>query len=75
MVTSPPASAGDVRDLGSIPGSGRFPAGGHGQPTLVFLPGESHGQWSLQSIGAQRVGHDWSDLAHTRTNVLSPGTM
>ena len=24
------ASAGDVRDLGSIPGSGRTPGGGHG---------------------------------------------
>ena len=24
--------AGDVRDMGSIPGSGRFPGGGHGNP-------------------------------------------
>ena len=28
-----PANAGDIRDLGSIPGSGRTPGGGHG--TLV----------------------------------------
>ena len=28
VVKSPPANAGDVRDLGSIPGSGR----GHGHP-------------------------------------------
>ena len=28
------------------------------QPTPVFLPGESHGQRSLQSIGLQRVEHD-----------------
>ena len=27
-----PASAGDVRDAGSIPGSGRSPGGGHGNP-------------------------------------------
>jgi len=26
------ASAGDIRDMGSIPGSGRFPGGGHGNP-------------------------------------------
>ena len=26
------ASAGDVRDAGSIPGSGRSPGGGHGNP-------------------------------------------
>ena len=25
-------NAGDIRDLGSIPGSGRFPGGGHGNP-------------------------------------------
>ena len=27
-----PGNAGDVRDVGSIPGSGRFPGGGHGNP-------------------------------------------
>ena len=29
MVKNPPANAGDVRDVGLIPGSGRFPGGGH----------------------------------------------
>ena len=32
MVKNPPANAGDVRDAGSIPGSGRSPGGGHGNP-------------------------------------------
>ena len=32
VVKKPPANAGDVRDLGSIPGSGRSPGGGHGNP-------------------------------------------
>ena len=32
MVKSSPASAGDVRDAGSIPGLGRSPGGGHGNP-------------------------------------------
>ena len=32
MVKSPPANSGDVRDLGSIPGSGRSPGGGHNNP-------------------------------------------
>ena len=40
LVKNPSANAGDVRDSGSIPESGR-------QPTLVFLPVESHGQRSL----------------------------
>ena len=30
MVKNPPANAGDARDVGSIPGSGRSPGGGHG---------------------------------------------
>ena len=32
VVKNPPANAGDIRDEGSIPGSGRFPGGGHGNP-------------------------------------------
>ena len=32
MVKTLPANAGDVRDVGSIPGSGRSPGGGHGNP-------------------------------------------
>ena len=48
-----------MRDLGSIPGLGRSPGGGHGNP---LQPGR------LQSMGSQIVGHDWSRLAqHTHT--------
>ena len=32
MVKNPLANAGDMRGVGSIPGSGRFPGGGHGNP-------------------------------------------
>ena len=32
VVKNPPASAGDNRDASSIPGSGRSPGGGHGNP-------------------------------------------
>ena len=32
MVKNPPANAGDIRDMGSIPGSGKSPGGGHGNP-------------------------------------------
>ena len=32
VVKNPSANAEDVRDLGSIPGSGRSPGGGHGNP-------------------------------------------
>ena len=43
VVKNPPANAGDIRNMDLIPGSGISP----GQPTPVFLPGESHGQRSL----------------------------
>ena len=39
-------SAYNAGDLGSIPGSGRSPGEGNGNPP-VFLPGESHGQRNL----------------------------
>ena len=32
VVKNPPANAGDIRDAGLIPGSGRSPGGGHGNP-------------------------------------------
>ena len=32
MIKNPSANAGDLRDLGSIPGLGRSPGGGHGNP-------------------------------------------
>ena len=32
VVKNPPANAGDIRDMGSIPGSGRSPGEGHGNP-------------------------------------------
>ena len=32
MVKNLPANTGDIRDVGSIPGSGRSPGGGHGSP-------------------------------------------
>ena len=32
MVKNPPANAGDIRDADSIPGSGRSPGEGNGNP-------------------------------------------
>ena len=46
----PATYAGDVRNAGSIPGLGRSPGGGHGNPLQVFLPGESYGQRNLAGL-------------------------
>ena len=47
VVKNPPANAGDIRESGLMPGSERFPWRRAWQPTLVFLPEESHRQRSL----------------------------
>ena len=47
VVKNPPANAGDLRDAGSIPGSGRFPGGGHGHPLQYSCLENPHGQRSL----------------------------
>ena len=47
-------------DPGSIPGSGRFPGGGHGNPFSIFaweIPWTEE-PGGLLSIESQRVGHD-----------------
>ena len=50
--------AGDVRDTSSIPGLGRSPGGGHGNPfqySDLLNPREEPG--GLRSIGLQTVEH------------------
>ena len=53
-------SARDRGGMGSIPGSGRSPGGGNGNPLQYYCheiswTDESGG---LQSMGSQRVGHE-----------------
>ena len=57
MVKKSPVTAGD---RGSIPGSGRSPGEGNGNPLPHFLPGESHGRSSL--AGYSPRGHRESDM-------------
>ena len=41
MVKIPPANAGNIRDMGSVPGSGRSPGEGNGNPlqySFFFFP-------------------------------------
>ena len=39
VVKNPPANAGDARDVGLIPGLGRYPGGGNGNPLQYFCLG------------------------------------
>ena len=47
VVKNSPADAGDVRDLASIPGWGRSPGVGHGNPFQFSCLENPHGQRSL----------------------------
>ena len=48
VINNLPAEAGDVRDRFD-PWVGKIPSRRAWQPTPVFLPGESRGQWNLVS--------------------------
>ena len=46
VVENLPANAGDVRDIGSIPGFGTIPWKRERLPTPAFWPGDFHGLYS-----------------------------
>ena len=61
MVKNPPANAGD---LGSIPGWGRSPGGGHGNPLQDSFLENPHGQRSLAGCSPRGCGE--SDTTVTK---------
>ena len=59
------ASAGDLRDAGLIPGSGRSPGEGMATPSNILawrIPWTEDAA-GLRFIGLQRLRHNWSDWA------------
>ena len=68
------ANAGDIGDEGSIPGLGRFPGGGHGNPLQYLCQENPHGQRSL--VGCSPWGRkelnitEWLSTAQTELAVL-----
>ena len=60
VVRNPPANARDTGDAGSIPGSGRSPAGGNGNhsSTLVWRIPWTEEPGRVQSIEWERVRYD-----------------
>ena len=60
MFKNPPANAGDIRDVGLIPGSGSSPGGGHGNP-LHYSCLENlmdRGAWRARVNDVARVRHN-----------------
>ena len=65
VVKNPPPGAGDVKDTGLIPGLGRSPGGGHGDPLLYsYLE-------TLMDRGAWRVTVHGVAESRTRLKRLS----
>ena len=71
MVKNLPASAGDVRDTGSIPGSERSPGGGHGNPLQYScLENPMDGAaWRTAVHGAVK---SWTRLSSQHTRSANP---
>ena len=61
VVKNPPADAADVKDLDSIPGSGRSPEGGHGNP-LEYSCLENPVDWRVWWATVQKVPNSWTRL-------------
>ena len=67
VVNNLTANAGDIRDMGSIPGSGRCPGGGHGKP-LQYSCLENpmdRGAWWAAVDGVARSQTRLSDFTFT----------
>ena len=59
LVRNLPASAGGVRDVSSIPGSGRSPGGGNGNPLQYSCLGNplDRGAWRATVHGVTKSEH------------------
>ena len=65
-----------MRDLGSVPGLGRSPGGGHETPLQYSCMESPHGQGNLVGyMVLQRVRHNWvmkhSTHTHTHTHTIT----
>ena len=65
VVKNPPANAGDVRDTGSIPGSGKSSGEGNGNLLQYSCLENPHGQRSL--VGYSPWGNTESDMTERLT--------
>ena len=68
-VKNPPANAGDIRDMGSIPGSGRSPGGGYDNSFQYTCVENHHGQGNwLATLHRVAKSHSTEVTEHARTH-------
>ena len=68
VVKNPPADAGNTGDLGSIPGPGRSPGGGHGSPLQCSLLENPMDRGAWQAT-VHRVTKSWTLLKRLSTHL------
>ena len=68
MVTNPPANAGDIRDVGSIPGLGRSPGVGNGNPLQYTCLENPMDRRDWRAIVHAITELDTTEHAHTHTH-------
>ena len=69
VVKNMTVNAGDIRDRGLVPGSGRSPGGGHGSPLQYSCLENPYGQRSL--VGYSPWGHKELDTAKHSMYIMS----
>ena len=70
MVKNPSTSAGDIRDVGLIPGSGRFPEEGHGNPpqySCLENPMDREAWWATVH-GVANKAHEVAEVTCTHAH-------
>ena len=69
VVKNPPASAEDIRDAGLIPGLGRSPGGGHGNPlqySCLENPMDRGARWAtVHGVAKSWTQLKWLSMQHT----------
>ena len=77
MLKNPPANAGDIRDMGSIPGSERSSGGGHGNPLQYSCLENSmdRGVWQATVHGVTKSWTQLKWLMCTHANYIQWSTL
>ena len=65
VVKNLPVKAGDIRDMGSIPGLGRFPGGGNGNPLQYSC---------LENLWTEEPKDSWWATVHRVTKSWTEAT-
>ena len=70
MVKNMPANAGDIRDVGLIPGSGKSPGKGQSNPLQYWCLENPLDRGALQAT-VQGVAESWTQLKQLKISIIN----